>query len=183
MDANITLATGHEIWTAILSYSCRVDDVSLSVSHCQGPASVVYNHVQRSSLAARERSGTSELSVKVDHGATTDDSQIVKSFEVTNTLADVLLCCISYKTGAEMAIWAGAGSNPPDCLHALFQKISPFLSEDAKLEDMLRQKIGQAFGQSPTRVLPRPVSGKTDNAQSTPAEDLDTEESIAEGEE
>ncbi|EHK44897.1 hypothetical protein TRIATDRAFT_38560 [Trichoderma atroviride IMI 206040] len=76
--------------------------------------------------------------------------QLIKSFEVTNTLADVILCT----TSAYNQSWK---CGPADFLHALYQIISPFLTYDRRLYDMIRLKAADALLQAPSRIIPRSV--------------------------
>ena len=75
----------------------------------------------------------------------------MKSFEITNTLADVVLCCTTVAQ-ADLPR-TSAQCRPSDFLHALFQAISPFLKEEKVLDGMLRQKVGQALSGSPRRII------------------------------
>lgn len=80
--------------------------------------------------------------------------QLVKSFEITNTLADVVLCSVAF-AGAEpshLEARIGGQCRPSDFLHDLFQTISPFLKDDKILDGVLREKVGQALWQRSCRV-------------------------------
>ncbi|KAJ3485538.1 hypothetical protein NLG97_g6795 [Lecanicillium saksenae] len=93
-----------------------------------------------------------------DHLLPLGRDQVVKSFEVTNTLADVLLCSLAYNTSDRVGVWASFGICPPQFLHGLFQTIEPFLADDRTLDEMLRRKIGDAFSQHPARTLPKCIT-------------------------
>jgi hypothetical protein len=70
----------------------------------------------------------------------------LKCFEVANSLADTILLTLS-----------GAGSRlelgPQDFLHALYQKITPFLDQDEMLKSILRAKTAEALVTAPARLL------------------------------
>ncbi|UKZ61809.1 uncharacterized protein TrAtP1_003067 [Trichoderma atroviride] len=96
--------------------------------------------------------------------------QLIKSFEVTNTLADVILCTTSAYNRSLLPSTHNSrrGSNyathreswkcgPADFLHALYQIISPFLTYDRRLYDMIRLKAADALLQAPSRIIPRSV--------------------------
>ncbi|KAK1246542.1 hypothetical protein MKX08_000344 [Trichoderma sp. CBMAI-0020] len=96
--------------------------------------------------------------------------QLIKSFEVTNTLADVILCTTSTYNRSLLPSTHNSprGSNsathreswkcgPADFLHALYQIISPFLTYDRRLYDMIRLKAADALLQAPSRIIPRSV--------------------------
>lgn len=98
--------------------------------------------------------------------------QLIKSFEVTNTLADVILCTTSTynhssprdtrNSRRESNLAAHRESwkcGPADFLHALYQIISPFLTYDRRLYDMIRLKAADALLQAPSRIIPRSVDG------------------------
>ncbi|KAL7936474.1 hypothetical protein V8C35DRAFT_295585 [Trichoderma chlorosporum] len=96
--------------------------------------------------------------------------QLIKSFEITNTLADVILCTTSaynsphiqdsYNSrrksyfGTQREYWK---CGPVDFLHAMYQTISPFLTYDKRLYDMIRLKAADALLRSPSRIIPRGV--------------------------
>lgn len=46
---------------------------------------------------------------------------------------------------------------PADFLHAMYQTISPFLTYDKRLNDMIRLKAADALLRSPSRIIPRGV--------------------------
>ncbi|KAL7923775.1 hypothetical protein ACQKWADRAFT_289272 [Trichoderma austrokoningii] len=98
--------------------------------------------------------------------------QLVKSFEITNTLADVILCTTStynhpslpdtHNSRRESNVVTHRESwkyGPVDFLHALYQTISPFLTYDTRLHDMIRLKAADALLQAPSRIIPRSVDG------------------------
>lgn len=91
--------------------------------------------------------------------------QLVKFFEVTNSLADVILCA----PAASISAWSHRSSHslsreccrygPADFLHGLFQTISPFLKDDKRLNDMLSQKAAEALLRAPSRIIPESIGG------------------------
>lgn len=103
------------------------------------------------------------ISIKLIH------AQLIKSFEITNTLADVILCTTSTYNHAlpdtrnprrESFLVMPRESwkcGPADFLHALYQIISPFLTYDKRLYDMIRLKAADALLQSPSRIIPKSV--------------------------
>lgn len=71
---------------------------------------------------------------------------MLKCFEVANSLADtVLLRSTSTSSRRELG--------PNDFLHALYQKIVPFLEQDRMLLGILRAKTAEALVTAPARLL------------------------------
>jgi hypothetical protein len=70
----------------------------------------------------------------------------LKCFEVANSLADTVLLTSS---GASSRLVLG----PQDFLHALYQKIVPFLDQDDMLKSILRAKTAEALVTAPARLL------------------------------
>ena len=110
-------------------------------------------------------------------------AQLIKSFEITNTLADVILCTTSaynsphiqdsynsrrssYFTSREYLEFG-----PADFLHAMYQTISPFLAYDKRLYDMIRLKAADALLRSPSRIIPRGVDGGSEKVAVQTQED------------
>ncbi|KAL7948759.1 hypothetical protein V8C42DRAFT_341804 [Trichoderma barbatum] len=116
-----------------------------------------------------------------EHLVSLGRDQLIKSFEITNTLADVILCTTSaynspqvqdsYNSrrksyfGTQRECWR---YGPADFLHAMYQTISPFLTYDKRLYDMIRLKAADALLRSPSRIIPR---GVDEALQETAAED------------
>ncbi|KAJ5089887.1 hypothetical protein N7532_008571 [Penicillium argentinense] len=72
--------------------------------------------------------------------------QLLKCFEVANSLADtVLLTASSHHSSFQHA--------PQDFLHALYQKLSPFLEQDPILNSILRTKTAEVLVMAPARLL------------------------------
>ncbi|KAJ5991302.1 hypothetical protein N7522_011509 [Penicillium canescens] len=72
--------------------------------------------------------------------------QLLKCFEVANSLADtVLLRSTLMSSRRELG--------PHDFLHALYQKIVPFLEQDRMLLGILRAKTAEALVTAPARLL------------------------------
>ncbi|KAE8149514.1 hypothetical protein BDV25DRAFT_125246 [Aspergillus avenaceus] len=71
--------------------------------------------------------------------------QLLKCFEVTNSLADVVLYIPSVPTNIQFG--------PQDFLHALYQKLLPFLEQDSMLKSILHAKTAEALVTSPARLL------------------------------
>ncbi|EHK27024.1 uncharacterized protein TRIVIDRAFT_134723, partial [Trichoderma virens Gv29-8] len=100
-----------------------------------------------------------------EHLVSLGRDQLIKSFEITNTLADVILCTTSayssplvqdsYNSrrksyfGLQRESWK---YGPADFLHAMYQTISPFLTYDKRLYDMIRLKAADALLRSPSRI-------------------------------
>ncbi|KNG86788.1 C6 transcription factor [Aspergillus nomiae NRRL 13137] len=72
--------------------------------------------------------------------------QLLKCFEVTNSLADVVLYTPSVSS-YELRL------GPQDFLHALYQKLLPFLEQDAMLKSILHAKTAEALVTAPARLL------------------------------
>lgn len=103
--------------------------------------------------------------------------QLFKFFEITNTLADVVLChpagfispdsdsplsqIVMLDPGRTSRSWPGSRGccryGPTDFLHGLFQTMSPFLDVDKRINTLLREKVAQALLRAPSRVLPRGI--------------------------
>ncbi|ETR98017.1 hypothetical protein M419DRAFT_133808 [Trichoderma reesei RUT C-30] len=106
-----------------------------------------------------------------EHLVSLGRDQLIKSFEITNTLADVILCTTnaydsphihdSYNSrrGSYFATREYLECGPADFLHAMYQTISPFLTYDKRLYDMIRLKAADALLRSPSRIIPRGVDG------------------------
>ncbi|KAJ6028625.1 hypothetical protein N7540_004201 [Penicillium herquei] len=76
--------------------------------------------------------------------------QLLKCFEVANSLADtVLLTSAGSHPGFELA--------PQDFLHALYQKLLPFLEQDPILKSILRNKTAEVLVTAPARLLTRKI--------------------------
>ncbi|KAJ5452816.1 hypothetical protein N7445_000999 [Penicillium cf. griseofulvum] len=72
--------------------------------------------------------------------------QLLKCFEVANSLADTVLLS-PQKLSSRLEL------GPQDFLHALYQKIVPFLEQDAMLNSILRAKTAEALVAAPARLL------------------------------
>lgn len=100
--------------------------------------------------------------------------KFVKLFELTNTLADVILCAAATSIPMDPKLSSDARSasprrrigpshtglrreccryGPPDYLYGLFQVMSPFLDHDAGLKEILRQKAADVLLQAPSRMI------------------------------
>ncbi|GFG26942.1 maltose fermentation regulatory protein MAL13 [Aspergillus udagawae] len=72
--------------------------------------------------------------------------QLLKCFEVANSLADTVIY-------APLALLSNALQvGPQDFLHALYQKILPFLEHDLMLKTILRAKTAEALVMAPARL-------------------------------
>ncbi|KAL1970007.1 hypothetical protein VTN77DRAFT_6412 [Rasamsonia byssochlamydoides] len=71
--------------------------------------------------------------------------QLLKCFEVANTLADTLLC------NAALSERSALSFGPHEFLHGLYQKLRPFLSQDHMLDSILRGKTAEALSSAPCR--------------------------------
>ncbi|KAL7806386.1 hypothetical protein V8C44DRAFT_339064 [Trichoderma aethiopicum] len=106
-----------------------------------------------------------------EHLVSLGRDQLIKSFEITNTLADVILCTTSAYNSPHIQDSYSSRRNsyfatreylecgPADFLHAMYQTISPFLAYDKRLYDMIRLKAADALLRSPSRIIPRGVDG------------------------
>ncbi|RHZ50908.1 putative C6 transcription factor [Aspergillus thermomutatus] len=72
--------------------------------------------------------------------------QLLKCFEVANSLADIVI--YTPPRSFSNALQAG----PQDLLHALYQKILPFLEQDPVLKSILRAKTAEALVMAPARL-------------------------------
>jgi hypothetical protein len=72
--------------------------------------------------------------------------QLLKCFEVANSLADTVI--YTPPTSLSNALQVG----PQDFLHALYQKILPFLEHDPMLKTILRAKTAEALVMAPARL-------------------------------
>ncbi|CRG84103.1 putative sucrose utilization protein SUC1 [Talaromyces islandicus] len=72
--------------------------------------------------------------------------QLLKCFEIANVLADTLLCSSVFADNTTLQC------GPYELLHALYQKLHPFLYLDQTLDSILREKTGQAFLCAPSRL-------------------------------
>ena len=72
--------------------------------------------------------------------------QLLKCFEVANSLADTVLLS-SHTISSRLEL------GPQDFLHALYQKIDPFLEQDTLLKSILRAKTAEALVAAPARLL------------------------------
>ncbi|KAL1882581.1 hypothetical protein Plec18167_002998 [Paecilomyces lecythidis] len=72
--------------------------------------------------------------------------QLLKCFEVANSLADTLLC--NPTVSADSCFRLG----PQEFLHGLYQKLAPFLEQDPILNSILRQKTAEALLRAPSRL-------------------------------
>ncbi|KAJ5595170.1 uncharacterized protein N7459_001378 [Penicillium hispanicum] len=78
--------------------------------------------------------------------------QLLKCFEVANSLADtVLLNPARSQSGFELG--------PHDFLHGLYQKLIPFLEQDTGLKSILRTKTAEILVMAPARLLTLQISG------------------------
>lgn len=71
--------------------------------------------------------------------------QLVKLFEVTNSLADVILC------NPKLSERENRRLGPVDYLHGLYQTVSPLLELDPCFNSVLREKTAEALIRAPTR--------------------------------
>ncbi|KAJ9273351.1 hypothetical protein DTO212C5_425 [Paecilomyces variotii] len=72
--------------------------------------------------------------------------QLLKCFEVANSLADTLLCNPAVSADSRFRL------GPLEFLHGLYQKLSPFLEQDPILNSILRQKTAEALLRAPSRL-------------------------------
>ncbi|RHZ63366.1 hypothetical protein CDV55_107060 [Aspergillus turcosus] len=72
--------------------------------------------------------------------------QLLKCFEVANSLADTVI----YTPPSSLSNALQVG--PQDFLHALYQKILPFLEHDPMLKSILRAKTAEALVMAPARL-------------------------------
>ncbi|GAQ07099.1 hypothetical protein ALT_4420 [Aspergillus lentulus] len=72
--------------------------------------------------------------------------QLLKCFEVANSLADTVLYTPSSSFSNALQV------GPQDFLHALYQKILPFLEHDPMLNSILRAKTAEALVMAPARL-------------------------------
>jgi hypothetical protein len=72
--------------------------------------------------------------------------KLLKCFEVANSLADTALL---NSTGSQPSFQL----SPKDFLHALYQKLSPFLEQDPVLNSILRAKTAEVLVMAPARLL------------------------------
>ncbi|PLB55605.1 hypothetical protein P170DRAFT_433115 [Aspergillus steynii IBT 23096] len=70
--------------------------------------------------------------------------QLLKCFEVANSLADTVLFASSSNRSFQL--------RPEDYLHALYQKLLPFLDQDPMLKSILRAKTAEALVLAPARL-------------------------------
>lgn len=73
--------------------------------------------------------------------------QLLKCFEVANSLADTVFCTSS------VAWHQNFHFGPQDILHALYQKLLPFLEQDQMLKSILHAKAAEALLKAPARIL------------------------------
>ncbi|KAL6863573.1 hypothetical protein J3F83DRAFT_744853 [Trichoderma novae-zelandiae] len=118
-----------------------------------------------------------------EHLVSLGRDQLIKSFEITNTLADVILCTTSaYSSPHVQDSYTSRRSSyfatreylecgPADFLHAMYQTISPFLTYDKRLYDMIRLKAADALLRSPSRIIPRGVDGGSQEVAGEEEED------------
>ncbi|KAE8440638.1 hypothetical protein EG329_007004 [Mollisiaceae sp. DMI_Dod_QoI] len=83
--------------------------------------------------------------------------QLVKLFEIANTLADTILC------NPQLAKRSTGELGPPDYLHGLYQFISPMLELDGVFDSMLRQKTAEILLRAPTRFWQLDHSTSSEN--------------------
>ncbi|EED23343.1 C6 transcription factor, putative [Talaromyces stipitatus ATCC 10500] len=74
--------------------------------------------------------------------------QLLKCYEVANTLADTLLCNPALVEQSTLQF------GPYDFLHGLYQKILPFLHSDDTLNSILREKTAETLLRAPSRFRP-----------------------------
>ncbi|KAK1143273.1 hypothetical protein N8T08_006800 [Aspergillus melleus] len=72
--------------------------------------------------------------------------QLLKCFEVANSLADTVLLTSSSLNTLSFQL------RPEDYLHALYQKLLPFLEQDPMLKSILRAKTAEALVLAPARL-------------------------------
>ncbi|KAK4870823.1 hypothetical protein LT330_000060 [Penicillium expansum] len=73
-------------------------------------------------------------------------AQLLKCFEVANSLADTVILS-PHKISSRLEL------GPQDFLHALYQKIAPFLEQDTMLKSIIRAKTAEALVAAPARLL------------------------------
>ncbi|KAF9888161.1 hypothetical protein FE257_009156 [Aspergillus nanangensis] len=82
--------------------------------------------------------------------------QLLKCFEVANSLADTVLYTASRSSSPNFEV------GPQDFLHALYQRILPFLEQDELLKSILHAKTAEALVMAPARLLnPQPREEST----------------------
>lgn len=90
----------------------------------------------------------------------------MKCFEIANSLADTVLLTPSVSTYSAFQL------GPHDFLHALYQKLLPFLEQDLMLKSILHSKTAEALLKAPARLLdlnydPWSFDDDKDNAYTT----------------
>ncbi|OJJ77807.1 hypothetical protein ASPBRDRAFT_112642 [Aspergillus brasiliensis CBS 101740] len=73
--------------------------------------------------------------------------QLLKCFEIANSLADTVLLTPPVSTYSAFHL------GPHDFLHALYQKLLPFLEQDLVLKSILHSKTAEALVKAPARLL------------------------------
>ncbi|KAL5366218.1 C6 transcription factor [Aspergillus floccosus] len=92
--------------------------------------------------------------------------QLLKCFEVANSLADTVLYT-SALSGETFRL------RPQDFLHALYQRLVPFLDQDPLLKSILHAKTAEALVKAPARLLTVTPSEERPDDQSPIEEYLD----------
>jgi hypothetical protein len=90
--------------------------------------------------------------------------QLVKLFEIVNTLVDVILCNLQLSNRGQAKL------GPADFLHGLYQTISPLLELDYLFNSMLREKTAGVV-RAPTRfwMLDSGTDSEEDESSETTA--------------
>ncbi|PYH91416.1 C6 transcription factor [Aspergillus ellipticus CBS 707.79] len=73
--------------------------------------------------------------------------QLLKCFEIANSLADTVLFTPSASS------YPASQLGPQDFLHALYQKLLPFLEQDPMFKSILHAKTAEALAKAPARLF------------------------------
>ncbi|RAL16291.1 putative C6 transcription factor [Aspergillus homomorphus CBS 101889] len=95
--------------------------------------------------------------------------QLLKCFEVTNSLADIILFTMPASRHSTLQ-W-----RPQDFLHALYQKLLPFLQHDPMLKSLLRAKTAEALVNAPALLLGLGCDNST-LTEEVPSHSIDSED-------
>jgi hypothetical protein len=140
------------LWQEALTMGLLSSSACTSVLEFGFPAQVSRGLLQalrgfsETDLLPLGRDQVSSLDIKETQAMANVLLQLLKCFEVANSLADTVLLS-PRKISSRLEL------GPPDFLHALYQKIVPFLEQDAMLNSILRAKTAEALVAAPARLL------------------------------
>lgn len=145
MDEDHSMAAGVIPGPTVFIFQYTCDDVRVPSSSVPRSTRFIATIFRDRSLALGARSSEHIAEVAMVRMSPLTVPKLLKCWEIAITLGDVLLASTQPHPRFEFG--------PPDFLHALYQKLLPFLEQDPVLDSILRAKTAEVLVLTPARLL------------------------------